>query len=259
MFRSSFKKVWYFRNEYYLTHQSVNQFNIMTEGYDEKIQVRKFKCSKCSLAFSEESLLKRHFDILHCDANKQIKINEDTRHLHGYKCDHCGKILSRAVSLRDHINFVHKGMKPLKCDICGKNFARKTDLKSHMPAHVPKCKLCFKLYSTLKCTLKCTLKSDTPKCNLCFKNFATLKCVTCGKFFESEKCLKIHKNNEHQQNDVREGEKTFNCDLCGETFKQIDRLKCHIKIHMNDYKCKICGKGFCTSESLILHEKSAHY
>ena len=51
-----------------------------------------------------------------------------------YKCDSCGKALSRAQSLKIHINSVHKGKKDHKCNICGMAFSTVGCLKRHINA-----------------------------------------------------------------------------------------------------------------------------
>lgn len=45
------------------------------------------------------------------------------------------------------------------------------------------------------------------------------KCEKCGKEFDSEKGLKIHKSQTH--------EKRFTCDICGKEFKSERGLKIH--------------------------------
>ena len=97
-----------------------------------------------------------------------------------FVCKICNKKFTRKVNLNRHISVVHEGLQQFQCKICGKEASRIDGLKSHMKTHAPK----------------------APNCNLCMKKFATLKCVTCGKFFESENCLKIHINNEHLHNDL---------------------------------------------------------
>ena len=69
-----------------------------------------------------------------------------------FSCSECGKIYSRANTLKGHINVVHKG----KCYICTyenckDSFLRKDDLNSHLLGHEGKyrfvCHICGKGYN----------------------------------------------------------------------------------------------------------------
>ena len=59
------------------------------------------------------------------------------------------------------------------------------------------------------------------------------QCITCGKFYESEKALKIHENAYHSI--------SVKCDICDKIFGSYTRLKSHKISHRNkDIKCPQC-------------------
>ena len=47
-------------------------------------------------------------------------------------CDTCGKLFSRAGTLKIHIKTVHNGQKDHKCDSCEKAFSSAQSLKKHI-------------------------------------------------------------------------------------------------------------------------------
>ena len=71
----------------------------------------------CGKFFSQKVSVSTHNKFVH---EKQI-----------FKCDLCGKILTRPFLLKAHIQRVHEGRKDYKCHICEKDFAQSRCLKSH--------------------------------------------------------------------------------------------------------------------------------
>ena len=63
--------------------------------------------------------------------NTTLKINDEQGHMH-HKCKSCSKAFSKALSLKRHIQSVHKVHKDYKCESCGKLFGRGDFLKQHI-------------------------------------------------------------------------------------------------------------------------------
>lgn len=102
------------------------------------------------------------------------------------------------------------------------------------------------------------------RCDFCHKDFPSrsrLKthrlihtsernfiCQTCGSSFKTMNCLKNHTR---LHNNV-----FYNCDLCTSRFKGKHELRCHIEaIHLKkkDHICQICGKAFSRDKTLRQH------
>ena len=52
-----------------------------------------------------------------------------------YCCDICGNEYKSNVSLQSHINTIHHGQRNFPCDICGKLFTRANTLRTHRKIH----------------------------------------------------------------------------------------------------------------------------
>lgn len=82
-------------------------------------------------------------------------------------------------------------------------------------------------------------------CNAEKKSFT---CFECGKRFNRQTNLKIHKR-------VHTGEKEFGCDACGKRFNRQSNLKTHMRVHTgeNPFHCCVCKKRFSHQGSLKTH------
>ena len=106
-------------------HQKNHIYGLSHLAPVSRQSVHNYKCDLCSLAFSEESLLKRHIDYVHYGPlNKStayyseitVKQNKDVfkEHIKNYICQKCGAVFTHPHTLFNHINRVHKIMKIIK-------------------------------------------------------------------------------------------------------------------------------------------------
>ena len=81
-------------------------------------------CSECGREYASLKLLKSHMRV-HSKAYMEAK----------YTCDICGNEYRSNVSLQNHINTIHNGLRNFPCDICGKLFTRANTLRTHKKIH----------------------------------------------------------------------------------------------------------------------------
>ena len=107
-----------------------------------------FECSNCNSKFASNSLMRRHYKLIHedksleehicpyCDRifklkqylKRHIEIYEGKR----YECTLCQKTYSQAGPLKQHFSIVHDGQKRLNCEICDLDFKSKQGLFIHI-------------------------------------------------------------------------------------------------------------------------------
>ena len=79
-------------------------------------------------------------------------------------------------------------------------------------------------------------------------------CELCGKTFKNEKSLKIHSKRHSTKNKIT-------CVICGKKFCQRSSLKMHLRIHNNQskkYDCEMCDKYFLSANDLKKHRITCH-
>ncbi len=138
-------------------------------------------------------------------------------------CKICSKTLASNRTLRNHVNAVHKKMKPHKCHICAVTFSRVSSLKSHVDS----------VHNNLR----------PFECKICFKTLTT------------NRSLKQHVDAVHNKM------KSHKCQICAKRFSQICHLKSHFNsVHNNlrPLECKICSKKFATNSELKKHRNKVH-
>ena len=118
--------------------------------------------------------------------------------------------------MEDHLRSKHTKISALSCDECGKGFYSKMSQRYHIKQHNDRsrfyCKVCD--HFILKDLQDRHLISCEEKKNV------TLNCSVCGKYFNTEGNLQIHKI-------IHSSKKPFNCDQCSKGFSQKGNLKTH--------------------------------
>lgn len=84
-------------------------------------ETRKFECTTCKQRFSRETYLKQHVK-----AHHQLS----------FRCEFCGKMFGRKISLMDHRN-THTGERPYKCllETCDQAFRDRGNFNQHLKKH----------------------------------------------------------------------------------------------------------------------------
>ena len=100
----------------YCKHLASSSGNLKRHIIHKHESHRKVQCTQCDRKFSKQGLLDNH-------------IKND--HVHGNKCDSCGKSFSDSIKLKRHIKTVHEGRKDYKCDSCPMAYGQSGDLKRH--------------------------------------------------------------------------------------------------------------------------------
>ncbi|XP_072016198.1 uncharacterized protein [Amphiura filiformis] len=189
-----------------------------------------------------------------------------------HKCQHCNKMFSNTLTLRNHKRLFHGEQStkltlqyhknlhhgeikprihgpPYVCKICNKMYASRKSLKRHEPAHSRNtdqkflCSICSKVFHIESSLKQHELKHD--------KGNYHHKCNECGKKFFTAWMVKQHVR-------IHTGEKPFLCSICGKGFNQKVVLKAHERVHKGvmPFPCKYCDKHFVTSSSRNAHEKT---
>ena len=191
-------------------HYSVeNKFdcNQCGKGYQSKLKLnwhtknshKKKFCELCNV-FVSHGNFSRH------KKEKHLVLNENLNPL--FKCEKCGKALSRKEALENHMkscgsifnkeedkSLLKTEKSPFPCVSCDKGFSKNKYLKAHMKTHETK-------------------KTRDP--------LETLNCYECGKNFDKLKSLKAHKKTHYSTESI-------SCNHCDDVFKQKSSLNRHIK------------------------------
>ncbi|XP_045141364.1 zinc finger protein 699-like [Echinops telfairi] len=162
-----------------------------------------------------------------------------------YVCKECGKALSDASSLTQHMR-THSGERPYPCTECGKAFTQPSSLTIHRRIHSGErpyvCKECGKAF---RCASHLTTHITT------HNGKRPYKCQECEKAFSQSSSLTQHKR-------THSGVKPYECKECGKCFRCSSHLSRHVKTHsgLRPCECKECGKSFIDSSALSKHLKT---
>ncbi|XP_064116209.1 zinc finger protein 91-like [Macrobrachium nipponense] len=225
---------------------------------------RPFQCSSCGKAFREKTHLTAHL-LLHTGEKP-------------YKCSHCGRAFNQNSNLKKHIK-IHLDDRPYVCNICKNRFTHQCYLNEHMKNHTGErayeCTDCgkkFKNSSHLRSHRKTHSDERPYKCNLCDKTFKYIRnyslhkmghggdpscnCSECGRQFLNRNSLNIHMLSHSNVKILSHSNvKIYECFVCGEEFKKLDKFKRHLQAHTGErpFKCSICDDGFKSSSHLKFH------
>ena len=222
-------------------------------------------CEECGKEFSCRSTKWRHVAKVH---------RQDPEGAYGHgaqskpldlECPICGlsmHVNKYRFTLHKQVCEAEKtGVNPFVCAICGKSFAASVQLSNHKTSCSGKRK---EIYQKAKQSNVCTypgcdfksekkkdLEKHTNRVHLDLPSKKNFVCPTCGNSYVSLGVLKIHVKTVH------EGEKPWECSLCGKRFGQKISWSKHVKTHTGEaaWTCPLCKKLMKNDASRYNHSK----
>ncbi|ODM89857.1 Zinc finger protein-likeA [Orchesella cincta] len=243
---------WKYRKKWVIEH-----FLTKHLGISKELQNNKKQCSICKIPF--------HAQIHKSEIEHHIKIEHDVEGMDPSKysrCTICEAPFKNARSLTKHMRVVHKTERTFNCSKCGKTFKKTKELRKHWrSAHkgLPieglgllgdhECHLCkerFEASNLLADHLKWHERKEQ-----------TYSCSECNKIFTRAETLRRHMQTKHVPDEMM----PFCCDTCGKLFGRKDRLVQHARTHFDQqdtFDCNLCGASFKQGSKLESHVQKAH-
>eukprot|EP00057_Strongylocentrotus_purpuratus_P031830 XP_785795.2 PREDICTED: zinc finger protein 37 [Strongylocentrotus purpuratus] len=160
------------------------------------------------------------------------------------------------------------------CDKCHRKYKTQEELESHHEFHViPRCGMCKEtfeteeLLETHRSEMGHKVENRCPECDKCFSNRGNLrnhmrihnpdckyKCDIC-----EYSCVQWADMKKHKYRHM--GFKPFKCGLCEAESLTKHGMERHMRTHLirtKDYKCDICGKGYCEEYLMKQHKYMKH-
>ncbi|VDO83458.1 unnamed protein product [Soboliphyme baturini] len=172
--------------------------------------------------------------------SKRCKGRSTDETLLKFKCDVCGKILSKSSHYHRHL-LHHYDVREYCCEHCGQKFVQKAHLKRHVntqheiyfAGHI--CQMCHKAFST-GWQLNRHVRQVHPVLEP-----ESWRCMICDKTDFSS----LHDRERHLQQHM--GLRPFVCDHCLSAFARRSELKCHLASKHNlgqFFTCIRCNQTF---------------
>jgi len=266
-------------------------------NFHMKCHKDKYKCTECGQSFQSNQLLTMHKRSHSVNIDTDISDINERQHDDKpsqctaeklYSCSHCEMKFIKQKGLNMHIGKIHKGK--YRCHECGKSFRSNPVLIMHKRSHSGKNRAdgnditwhpygdkpsqctAEKLYSCTQCEMK-FIKQKGLNMHIGKIHKGKYRCHECGKSFQSNQVLNIHKRthsgkNKADSDDIIElpsddkprhymAEKWYSCTQCEKKFTNQIRLKSHISAHhRGKYKCTECGRGFRNPLMLTMHRRT---
>jgi KRAB domain-containing zinc finger protein len=215
-----------------------------------------FKCEHCAVGNWHSGIaLRRHLAEVHQNVRDVCKICGLIMKAHFYlpqhmkvhgvgkllQCPQCKKELKSLLSLNNHINTVHKKLKPNKCSDCEMAFANRHTLiyheeKVHNKVQIPR-----------------TKNGEVQKSSL--QSRLSFSCKHCQFVSNVRRIYHMHMQSQHPE------EIPHKCDLCDKRFFDKSKRNNHIAVvhdKQKPYKCDACNDSFTTNSLLYRHKHTKH-
>jgi len=110
--------------------KNVKLHRVHMRFHEQKRKNLTFTCETCGKEYKSKVSLESHIDTIH-------------KGLRNFDCDICGKLFTRANTLRTHKK-IHTGLKPFQCLYCGSGYGEKRNLMNHIGRNHPGSEMRFK-------------------------------------------------------------------------------------------------------------------
>ncbi|XP_040209581.1 oocyte zinc finger protein XlCOF6-like isoform X1 [Rana temporaria] len=204
---------------------------------------------------SEDEAKKPNYVCCSCQLQLETK---DTYKIHmqchkpggGFKCVHCGCLLTEWSLMDKHIQSHHLVRKSYQCQVCERRFMTQSAWKSHMKGHDKKSEVFL-------CT-KCPLSFDSDNVrnlHVACHHDDIFKCCHCG-LVEPE-WNKVYEHLGNHDDTL----KTFICSTCNQRFFKEVQLKAHSSKHRKHrlFQCSLCDQRFKSIRQMNRHKKRFHH
>lgn len=172
-----------------------------------------------------------------------------------YKCEPCARIFTTELLSTDHRVKHDESSGKFKCEMCGQRLATLEKLRVHRRythTRVYRCSICNKRLCDRNAALKHVLRFHKKEClDIDVKDGdETVTCEVCGKVVKNELSLRIHAR-------VHDDARNFKCDYCPKVYALKSRLKQHLRSHTGarPHACAKCGAMFAARGALVAHAR----
>lgn len=204
-----------------------------------RIAIRRYFCRQCGKGFMTQSNLENHHKCHYTSAGTK-------------KCCGCRSEFENEESLAVHSLQVHKPeqlydpRKPFECTVCYRRYPTRKSLVSHKRLNQQhRCSHCGEIFAKrIFLTIhERNFHPDVPK-----EEDPKRRCCGCYLEFPNMEQLQQHASATHklQRNQIADGTKPFECDICCKRFNSIFNLHHHQKKANQGrrYVCEVCGRSF---------------
>ncbi|XP_022254747.1 zinc finger protein 423-like [Limulus polyphemus] len=236
------------------------------------LEEENISCYQCSMKFSNDAQLTKHFNAMHKSPISNRKSSEDNA-VNVFKtfnpapellydisvplsssapsiCNHCNAAFldfeAFQLHLMSHINFATE---TYKCYQCNSEFSTEDQLGNHMTNHF----LTTKITYDCQCCLKLFLKPDELQKHLLQIHALRLyRCSQCKKVFDSKVSIQVHFAMQHSHEIV-----SLKCTSCSAIFCSELDFQFHVKVahlfRLQPQCCLLCNQCFPSEELLEQH------
>ncbi|KAI5631842.1 prolyl oligopeptidase family domain-containing protein [Phthorimaea operculella] len=226
-----------------------------------------FECQVCRFSLETFGAIERHMNTHYrnyvcrecgtgCITKYRLKVHIKNMHIEGnFPCEHCQKVFTSHLKLKNHVNTVHKMFNRFKCQKCPERFSDYFKRQRHMvekhgvaPLRY-KCNVCDRTFPR-----RYTLSRHMRRDHLEMKDY---QCDICPYTCFTNNELQVHmvKHN---------GDRIFECHICSKAYARKKTLTEHMRIHNNDRRFACTGVNINAGEGrlLIIHglaDENVHF